>query len=111
MTDKATVKIRRFDPSTDTKPRFETYEVPSEGWKGVKIIDTIRYIFENFDSGLSFREPCRQQICGACIVVVNGKAVLACDSFSEQDMVIEPLAGHRVIKDLVIDPSAVPKNE
>lgn len=105
MADNAIVKIRRFDPTTDTEPRYETYKVPPEGWKGIKVIDTIRYIYENFDPGLSFREPCRQQICGACIMVVNSKPVLACDSFSEKDMVIEPLAGHPVIKDLVVDPS------
>ena len=109
MADNATVKIRRFDPSSDTEPRYETYNVPQGAWQGVKVIDTIRYIYENFDTGLSFREPCRQQICGACIVVVNGKPILACDSFSEKEMVIEPLAGHRVIKDLVVDPAATQK--
>lgn len=103
MTDNATVKIRRFDPTVDTKPRYKTYKVPPEGWQGVKVIETIRYIYEHFDPGLSFREPCRQQICGACIVVVNNKPVLACDSFSEKDMVIEPLPNRRPIKYLVVD--------
>ena len=101
MTDKATVKIYRFDPAVDGEPRYETYEVPPEGWYGVKVIDTIRYIYENFDSGLSFREPCRQRLCGACTIMLNSKPVLACDAFSEKDMVIEPLPNRRLIKDLV----------
>ena len=86
--DKATVKICRFDPTVDTEPRYETYEVPPEAWDGVKVIDTIRYIYENFATDLSFREPCHQQICGACTVMLNNKPVLACDAFSEKDMLI-----------------------
>ncbi len=103
MTDHATVKIFRFDPAVDKEPRYETYQVPREHWHGVKIIDTIRYVYENLAAGLSFREPCRQRVCGACIVLVNKKPVLACDAFSEKEMVIEPIPGHPVLKDLVID--------
>lgn len=49
---KAKVKMFRFDPTIDKEPRYETYEVPSEGWFGIKVIDTIRYIYENFAPGL-----------------------------------------------------------
>ena len=101
--DKATVKIRRFNPAVDKEPRYETYEVPPEGWNGVKVIDTIRYIYENFAPDLSFREPCHQQICGACTLMLNSKPVLACDAFSEKDMLIEPAPNHRLIKDLVVE--------
>ncbi len=101
--DKATVTIYRFDPSVDREPRYESYEVPPEGWRGVKIIDTLRYIYETFDPGLSFREPCRQQLCGGCAVMVNKKAVLACGAFSEKEITIEPVSKSRVIKDLVTE--------
>ena len=101
--DNATVKIRRFDPTVDKEPRYETYEVPSEAWHGVKVIDTIRYIYENLDGGLSFREPCRQQLCGACTVILNNRPVLACSTFSEKEMVIEPVSKHTLIKDLVVE--------
>ena len=99
----ANVKIFRFDPTMDKEPRFETYEVPAEGWQERKVIDTLRYIYEKFDQGLSFREPCRQQLCGACVVRVNNKSVLACDAKSEQEMTIEPVPNCKVIKDLVAD--------
>ncbi len=103
MNDEATIKIRRFDPTVDKEPRFETYKVPLEAWHNVKIIDTLRYIYENLDPGLCFREPCRQRLCGACTIRVNNKPVLACDAFSEKDMVIEPLPNRRLIKDLVVE--------
>ena len=101
--DLATVKIYKFDPSVDKEGRYETWEVPPEAWQGVKIIDTLRYIYENLDHELSFREPCRQQLCGACTMIVNDKPVLACDVFAQQNMVIKPLANHKVIKDLTVE--------
>jgi succinate dehydrogenase/fumarate reductase iron-sulfur protein len=103
MEDKAKVKIFRFDPTIDKEPRYETYEVPAEGWRGVKVIDTIRYIYENLAPGLSFREPCRQQLCGACGLMVNKKSVLACDAIAEKEMTIDPIPQHHVFKDLVVD--------
>ena len=103
MKDNATVTIYRFDPSVDREPRYQTYDVPPEGWHGLKVIDTLRYIYETLDPGLSFREPCRQQLCGACAVLVNQKPVLACDAFSEREMTIEPPLHRQVFKDLVTD--------
>jgi fumarate reductase iron-sulfur subunit len=103
MKNKAKVTILRFDPTVDKEPRYEQYEVPYEHWHGMKVIDTIRYVYEELDSGLSFREPCRQQICGACTLLVNKKTVLACDAFSEQEMLIEPLPNRVILKDLITD--------
>ncbi len=97
------VKIFRFNPTTDKEPRYEDYEIPPEAWSGIKVIDTIRYIYERFAPGLSFREPCRQQLCGACAILVNKKQVLACNVLSEKEMTIEPVLKYRIIKDLIVD--------
>lgn len=101
--DEATVTLFRFDPTVDDEPRHETYRVPPEAWKGHKVIDVIRYLYENFVPGLAFREPCHQNVCGCCAMRVNKKAVLACAVFAEKEMVIEPRAGYQVIKDLVTE--------
>jgi succinate dehydrogenase/fumarate reductase iron-sulfur protein len=103
MDRKGTVTILRFDPTADEGPRYDRYEVPYEQWHRVKVIDTLRFVYEALDPGLSFREPCRQQICGACVLLVNKKSVLACDAFSEQEMIIEPLPGRTILKDLVTE--------
>ena len=105
MNQNAIVRIKRFDSSVDKEPRYQTYEVPAEGWVQRKVIDTLRYIYENLDPTLAFREPCRQRLCGACMVTVNKKSVLACDAMSEAEMVIEPAARYKLIKDLVVDVS------
>jgi len=103
MEDCAKVKIFRFDPSMDKEPRYEIYEVPPEGWRDQKIIDTIRYIYEKFAPGLSFREPCHQRYCGGCAIMVNKRPVLACDALAEKEMTIEPVPKYKVLKDLIVD--------
>lgn len=106
MTDhekEATLTVFRFDPSVDSTPRYERYTVPYEHWNGVKLIDTLRYLYETKVPDLSFREPCRQQICGACMMLVNKKPVLACNFISEVEMVIEPMVNRKVLKDLITE--------
>jgi succinate dehydrogenase/fumarate reductase-like Fe-S protein len=103
MTDKAVVKILTYNPETDKEAKLKTFEVPPEAWKGRKLIDTIRYIYENFAPALSFREPCRQGLCDGCLVLLNKKAVYACQTLSEKEMIVEPLPKHPVIKDLVVE--------
>ena len=101
--ENATIKIYRFDPSVDHEPRYETYHVPAEGWKKRKVVDVLRYVYENFAPGLAFREPCRQQLCGACLVLVNRKPVLACEAVAQKEMTIEPPPKRQVIRDLVVE--------
>lgn len=103
MIEKVMVKIRRFDPTSDQGPWYETYQLPPGDWEHVKVVDVLKYIYENYDPGLSFREPCRQGFCKACAVKVNERVHLACSIFAEESMVIEPLPNRSVIKDLVTE--------
>ena len=98
----AKVTLFRFDPTVDKEPRHETYTIPGEAWESRRVLDVIRYIYEHLAPDLSFREPCGVRICGCCTIKVNSKPVLACDAFAEKEMVIEPLATDRVIKDLAV---------
>ncbi len=103
MDEQAKVTVYRFDPDTDREPRYETYMVPAEGWKGLTVLDTIRYIYEHVDGQLAFRESCRvYRVCAACSILMNKKVVLACDARSTREMVLEPLPNHPIIKDLVV---------
>ena len=99
----AKITILRFDPSRDNQPHPVEYKVPYDCWNGRKIIDVLRYIYENQAPDLAFREPCGHYVCGSCTVMVNKKPSLACSNLAEQEMFVEPLTGHRVIKDLVIE--------
>ncbi len=74
MGQEAKVTIFRFDPTLDKESRYETYTVPEEGWKNLMVLDTIRWIYENLDGGLSFRESCRfKAVCNACVLLLNKK--------------------------------------
>ncbi|MDH5695143.1 MAG: 2Fe-2S iron-sulfur cluster-binding protein [Dehalococcoidia bacterium] len=103
VTDKAIVKILRFDPKVGEEPRYQTYEIPPEGWKNRRVIDTIRYIYKNFDHSLAFRDWCHAGLCGGCAMVVNGEPILVCQQIAEREMTIEPHPKFEIIKDLVVD--------
>jgi succinate dehydrogenase / fumarate reductase, iron-sulfur subunit len=111
MEDIAIVKIFRFDPTIDKEPRYDEYKVPAEGWKNRQLRETIRYIYENFDQTLAFRESCiAPHVCGSCLVMMNKRAVLACEAVAEKDMVLEPVPKFKIIKDLVVSLSTEKKN-
>lgn len=95
------VKVFRFDPDRDSKPRYETYHVP--GGKGVMVLDVLNFIRENYDPTLCFRHSCHMGKCGSCAVMVSGRPGLACWELAVDGMVIEPLRGFPVIADLVVE--------
>ena len=106
----ATVKILKFDPSTDKSPRYETYKVPYEGRT---VLDVLEAVYRDFDRGLAFRYGCEgkhDSRCGACAVDVNGVSALACRKISEKEMVIEPHAKFEILKDLVVNFNEVKKD-
>ena len=98
---KVLAKIYRFDPSKDEKARYETYEVPYE--KDMRVLDVLNYIVDNLQPGIANRWFCGVKKCGACAVMVNGSAVLACWEAASTMMVIEPLRNFPIIRDLVVD--------
>lgn len=104
MNGKLIVKVFRFDPEKEIEPRYDTYEVPFE--HGMRVINAIHYIQENFDGTLAFRANCRSGRCGSDAVEVNGLSVLACKheiKSGTEEITIAPLKSFPVIKDLVVD--------
>ncbi|MBI4189966.1 MAG: succinate dehydrogenase/fumarate reductase iron-sulfur subunit [Betaproteobacteria bacterium] len=100
-----TAEIQRFDPSHDSEPRFERFEV--QGDKNMRVLDVVRSIYETQAPDLAYQFACRIGRCGTCGVRVNGVPVLACQESSKPFMRIEPLSPFRVIRDLVIDRAEV----
>ena len=70
MPDFVDVTVQRYNPETDDKPSYQTYQVPyREDWV---VLDAILYIKDRLDATLSFRWSCRMGICGSCGMNVNG---------------------------------------
>src|SRR3990172_2045129 len=99
-------RIFRYDPTRDEKPRYEVYELPRE--KGMRVLCFLERLREQ-GSDLAFGHSCGMAKCGTCAVAVNGRPVLACLEPAKDNMLIEPLQGFPVLRDLVIDSSEYQK--
>ena len=98
-------EIIRYDETRRDPPRLQVYDVAIAA-DGL-LLEALLKIQEELDPSLAFRYSCRGLVCGSCGVVVNGQPTLACKTrladYPSRRLIIEPLCGFRVIKDLVVD--------
>jgi succinate dehydrogenase / fumarate reductase iron-sulfur subunit len=100
-----TFKINRFNPDDARRGHFmQEYEV--EARKGDTVLDCLNRIKWKQDGTLTFRRSCRSGICGSCAMTINGVNDLACEvqalALKADTIVVEPLRGYPVLKDLVV---------
>lgn len=103
MSDVRIFEIYRYDPDKDAAPRMQTYELDVEGSR--MLLDVLIKL-KQMDETLSFRRSCREGICGSDGMNINGKNGLAClvnMRTLPKKVVIKPLPGLPVIRDLVVD--------
>ena len=94
-------RIFRFNPLSDRAPRFDEFTLPYD--QGVTILGILRYVYENLDRSLAFRNyHCGARVCGSCRVTLNGKETRACEATVKpgDTVVIEPYDHGKVIRDL-----------
>ncbi len=98
-------KIFRFDPQVDKGPYFKHYDVQAEGEE--RILDCLNRIKWEQDGTLSYRMSCGHGVCGSDGMRINGTCRLACQALVKDyecpEVVLEPLPGFRVLKDLLVD--------
>ncbi len=96
--------IYRYDPDADAKPRMQTLEM-EVGDSDRMLLDVLIKL-KAIDPSLSFRRSCREGICGSDAMNINGKNGLAClaNMRSLPDtVVLKPLPGLPVVRDLIVD--------
>jgi succinate dehydrogenase/fumarate reductase-like Fe-S protein len=95
------VTIQRFNPSMETAGRFQTYDVPFS--KGLSVMNVLDYIYEHVDGTLAYysHSACRRGVCGRCLLLINGKAGLACQTPVHGDLTLETPKQFPVVRDLV----------
>jgi len=96
--------IYRFDPDKDKKPYMQDYEVELQEGDQMLLDALIRIKAQ--DDTLSLRKSCREGVCGSDAMNINGKNGLACVTKLqdlEQPVVLRPMPGLPVIRDLVVD--------
>ena len=107
MIDSAAIKLKifRYDPDRDDRPYMQDIAiVPSHGDR--MLLDLLERIRHQIDDSLSFRRSCREGVCGSDGMNINGKNGLAClTNLKElsQPIVLRPLPGLPVIRDLIVD--------
>ena len=98
------MKVFRYDPGKDEAPAYVEYEVP---WsEGLLVLSALKYIRDNIDDTLAFRDYCCGcSWCMSCLMKVNGKGTRTCSWLLKpgESVVVEPMTGSPVIKDLVVD--------
>ncbi|QPG04348.1 succinate dehydrogenase iron-sulfur subunit [Salinimonas marina] len=101
-----TVSIYRYNPEVDNAPRMQDYKLEVEDNLDLMVLDVLIRLKEQ-DPSLSFRRSCREGVCGSDGLNMNGKNGLACitplSSLGKGKVVIRPLPGLPVVRDLVVD--------
>jgi succinate dehydrogenase / fumarate reductase iron-sulfur subunit len=101
----ATFQIYRYDPDKGSRPYLQNLEIKL-GHQDHMALDAIIRIKNEYDDSLSFRRSCREGVCGSDGMNINRKNRLACItriSELEQPIVLRPLPGVPVIRDLIVD--------
>jgi len=97
--------IYRYDPDKDERPYMQSLEVellPTDKM----LLDALMRIKQTTDDSVSYRRSCREGVCGSDAMNINGKNGLACITNLrdlKQPIVLKPLPGLPVVRDLIVD--------
>ncbi len=104
----ANLKVKRYNPD-EPQPRVRYQEYSLDVLESFTVLDALIQVRDEVDGTLALRCSCRASICGSCGMRVNGRAKLACKTRiaelapNGEQLTIEPMGNHPVIKDLVVD--------
>ncbi|MDF2178191.1 succinate dehydrogenase iron-sulfur subunit [Aliiglaciecola sp. CAU 1673] len=103
---KLNFSIYRYNPDVDSAPRMQDYQLEAEDGRDMMVLDALIQLKEQ-DPTLAFRRSCREGVCGSDGLNMNGKNGLACitplSALKGGKIVIRPLPGLPVVRDLVVD--------
>ncbi|EGF33036.1 MAG: succinate dehydrogenase / fumarate reductase iron-sulfur subunit [Burkholderiaceae bacterium] len=98
-------EIYRYDPDKDAKPYMQKLTVELQDTDKM-LLDALQRIKADVDDSLALRRSCREGVCGSDAMNINGKNGLACTTNLKelkQPIVLRPLPGLPVIRDLIVD--------
>ena len=103
------VSLYRYNPETDEAPFMQDFSVETDG-RDLMVLDVLELIKAEHDGSVTYRRSCREGVCGSDGLNMNGKNGLACvtplsETVKAGKLVIRPLPGLPVIRDLVVDMS------
>lgn len=98
--------IYRYNPETGKAPYMQEFDIDVKEHNCIMVLDVLLLIKNKYDETLTLRRSCREGVCGSDGMNINGKNRLACTtrlSDLKTPIIIRPLPGLPVIRDLVID--------
>lgn len=101
------VSIYRYNPEKDDAPYMQDYEIELPAGKDLMVLDVLNLLKEQ-DPSISYRRSCREGVCGSDGMNMSGKNGLACITpvsvaAKNNKLVLRPLPGLPVVRDLVVD--------
>lgn len=104
---KLTLSIYRYNPEKDDKPTMQDYELDIPAKSDPMLLTLLERLKAEQDSSITYRRSCREGVCGSDGMNINGTNGLACithvSELKTDKIVIRPLPGFPVIRDLVVD--------
>lgn len=103
------LSIYRYNPDVDDKPYMKEYEISFPKNSDPMLLTLLERLKAEQDATISFRRSCREGVCGSDGMNINGTNGLACvthiSELNTDKIVIRPLPGFPVVRDLVVDMS------
>ncbi len=101
------VSIYRYNPDVDQAPYMRDYQLELPAGQDLMVLDALTMLKDK-DPTISYRRSCREGVCGSDGMNMNGKNGLACitpvsEVIKDNVLVLRPLPGLPVIRDLVVD--------
>lgn len=98
-------EIYRYDPDKDERPYMQKLDVEVKSTDRM-LLDVLVRIKSDIDDSLSLRRSCREGVCGSDAMNINGMNGLACTTNMrelKEPIVLKPLPGLPVVRDLIVD--------
>jgi succinate dehydrogenase / fumarate reductase iron-sulfur subunit len=98
-------QIYRYDPDKDARPYMQNLEVRLASTDKM-LLDALMRMKSDVDDSVAFRRSCREGVCGSDAMNINGKNGLACITNLrelKEPIVLKPLPGLPVVRDLIVD--------
>lgn len=106
-TKKLSLSIYRYNPEVDSKPYMKDYEIDIPAKSDPMLLTLLERLKAEQDDTISYRRSCREGVCGSDGMNINGSNGLACvtslSKLKTDKIVIRPLPGFPVVRDLVVD--------
>lgn len=104
---KLILSIYRYNPEVDAKPYMKDYEIEIPAKSDPMLLTLLERLKAEQDPSITYRRSCREGVCGSDGMNINGTNGLACITHLSQlntdKIVIRPLPGFPVIRDLAVD--------